>query len=114
MQDSSPKRSARLTIAGWLIIFAGLLSLFNGLGALLEDNSSAPTPFSSIGDYSICAFVIVAFGVVAILGGVSALRGKNFTLALAGAALGALGDGIVGVVCGLIALALLFISDQDL
>jgi len=97
-----------------MIIIAGLLALFNGFMSLLGETSS--DLFDIVIDlnrYSICATMIIAFGAVAIVGGISAIRGKNISLALAGAALGMLGGGIVGFWLGLTALLFLFLSSED-
>jgi hypothetical protein len=97
-----------------MTIIAGLLSLFNGFTALLAETSS--DLFDIVIDlnrYSMCATMIMAFGAVAIVGGISAIRGKNISLALAGAALGMLGGGIVGLWLGLTAILLLFLSSED-
>jgi len=63
--------------------------------------------------YSVCGTMLMAFGVIALIGGVSAVKGWNLSLALAGAALGAIGDGIGGFVLGLAAVLLLFLSNED-
>jgi len=111
--QSRPRRSFAI-LAGWMIIIAGLLALFNGFMSLLGETSS--DLFDIVIDlnrYSICATMIIAFGAVAIVGGISAIRGKNISLALAGAALGMLGGGIVGFWLGLTALLFLFLSSED-
>ena len=112
--DQSRPRSSFAILAGWMIVIAGLLALFNGFTALLGETSS--DLFDIVVDlnrYSMCAMMIMAFGAVAIVGGISAIRGKNISLALAGAALGMLGGGIVGFWLGLTAILFLFLSNED-
>jgi len=75
-----------------MTIIAGLLALFNGFTALLGETSSDLSDIViDLNRYSMCATMIMAFGALAIMGGISAIRGKNISLALAGAALGMLG-----------------------
>lgn len=112
--QSRPRRSFAI-LAGWMTIIAGLLAFFNGLMALLGQTSS--NLFDIVIDlnrYSMCATMIMALGVVAIVGGISAIRGKNISLALVGAALGMMGGGIVGFWLGITAILFLFLSNEDL
>lgn len=107
-------RSAAV-LAGWLTIVAGLLTFFNGLMAVFGGTSSIWFDFDiGLDRYTVCGMMIMAFGAVAIAGGASAVRGKSLSLALAGAALGAIGGGFVGFLLGLTAIALLFLSNEDL
>jgi len=101
-------------LAGWLIIVSGLLALINGLTALAHETSVLWLDIDiALNQFSVCASIVIIFGVAAIAGGVAAIRGKRFFLALVGAALGTLGDGIAGVVLGLTAITLLFFSNED-
>jgi hypothetical protein len=103
-----------MILAGWLIIVAGLLAFSNGLMAFFGESSSIWFDIDiGVNRYSVCGTMIMAFGVVAVAGGISAVRGKNLSLALAGAALGTMGDGLVGFLFGLIAIVLLFLSNED-
>lgn len=107
-------RSVSMILAGWLIIVAGLLAFSNGLMAFFGESSSIWFDIDiGVNRYSVCGTMIMAFGVVAVAGGISAVRGKNLSLALAGAALGTMGDGLVGFLFGLIAIVLLFLSNED-
>ena len=116
-EKKSPVRSRRspyVVIAGWLTLVAGILAVSNGLMAFFGDTSSIWFDVDvGVNRYSVCGTMILAFGVVAVVGGISALLGKNLSLALAGAALGAMGDGLAGFVLGLIAVLLLFLSNED-
>jgi len=117
MQPVVPKRarSSYVTLAGWLIVIAGLLALFNGLMAFFGESSSIWLDMDiGVDRHTVCGTLIMTFGVVAIVGGVSALLGKNLSLALAGAGLGTIGDGLAGFLLGLTAIALIFMSNEDL
>ena len=98
-----------------MTIIAGLLALANGLTTL-----SAATSFQwpdinmELNEFSVCGSMFILLGIVAVAGGVSALRGRYTSLALAGAGAGMIGDGLWGFVLGLVALVLLFMSNEDL
>jgi len=109
------RRSPQLFLAGWLTVVAGLLAFFNGLTAFLGESSSDWFAVDIVVNrYTVCGIIIMAFGVVAVVGGLSAVLGRNVSLALAGAALGTIGDGLPGFLLGLTAVALLFLSNEDL
>jgi hypothetical protein len=100
--------------AGWMIIIAGVISFFNGFMSLLGQNSFDLYDFVlDIDRYSLCAILISVFGIVAIVGGISAIRGRNLSLVLVGAGLGVLGGGIIGFWLGITALLFLFMSSED-
>ena len=97
-----------------MIIIAGVLSFFNGLRTLLGETSwNLLDVFVDLNRYSICAVLVMLFGAVSIVGGISALRGRNLSLALAGAALGMIGDGVAGFWLGIGAILFLFLSSED-
>lgn len=103
------------TIAGLLTIVAGLLALTNGLRALLSETAFLWLDIDiALNRFSVCGILVTAVGALAIAGGISAVRGKYLTLALAGAALGMVGDGIAGFFLGLTAIILLFLSNEDI
>jgi len=108
------RRSSFAVAAGWMIIIAGILSFFNGLRTLLGETSwNLLDVFVDLNRYSICAVLVMLFGAVSIVGGISALRGRNLSLALAGAALGMIGDGVAGFWLGIGAILFLFLSSED-
>lgn len=112
--ERRPKNTLTM-IAGWLTIAAGLLALNNGLRALLDETSFLWLDIDiTLNRFSVCGILITTVGALAIAGGISAVRGKYFTLALAGAAFGMVGDGIAGLFLGLTAIILLFLSNEDI
>ena len=107
-------RSSFAVAAGWMTVIAGLLSFFNGLRTLMGESSwNLLDVFVDLSRYGICAVLIMIVGTVAVIGGISAVRGKNLSLALAGAALGMIGDGVVGFWLGLLSILFLFLSNED-
>lgn len=107
-------RSSFAVAAGWMTVIAGLLSFFNGLRTLMGESSwNLLDVFVDMSRYGICAVLIMIVGTVAVIGGISAVRGKNLSLALAGAALGMIGDGVVGFWLGLLSILFLFLSNED-
>ena len=102
-----PARDLKMVIGGGLTLVAGALSISNGFGAFLSVSER------DLGSVSLCAAPMIVFGVIAVAGGLCALRDKHFSLALAGAFLGALGDGLTGFVAGMTALFLFFLSNKD-
>ena len=102
-----PARDLKMVIGGGLTLLAGALSISNGFRAFLS------APEQDFGSVSLCAAPMIVFGVIAVAGGMCALRDKHFSLALAGAFLGALGDGLTGFVAGMSALFLFFLSNKD-
>jgi Flp pilus assembly pilin Flp len=107
-------RSSYALLAGWMTVIAGVLTFFNGFRTLIGETSwNLLEALVDLNRYSLCAVVIMVFGAVAIAGGISAIRGKNLSLALAGAALGMIGDGIAGFWLGIGAILFLFLSSED-
>jgi len=97
-----------------MTLTGGVLALLNGLTAFFGETSSIWFDIDvGVNRYTVCGTMVMVFGVVAIAGGISALMGKNMSLALAGAALCAIGDGLPGFWLGLISVALLFLSNED-
>ena len=97
-----------------MTVIAGLLSFFNGLRTLMGESSwNLLDVFVDMSRYGICAVLIMIVGTVAVIGGISAVRGKNLSLALAGAAFGMIGDGVVGFWLGLLSILFLFLSNED-
>lgn len=97
-------------VGAGLAFLAGCLALKNGFTGVTGEN------FGSTDAYylnSVCGIVFILFGTVSIIGAYCALKGKYFVLAIAGAVLGMVGDGVVGFFSGLIALLLFAISNED-
>ena len=103
-----PKRDTKVVVGGWLTIIAGLIVISNGLGGIWSLHSSLGWPAY------FCAVPITIMGVIAVIGGVCALKDVHFSLSLAGAFLGALGDGLTTFFIGMAALLLFFMSGRDL
>ena len=96
MRERMRKAGGILTIVGGIIIVAGLFIATGGPWALFPE-PTAPPP-------AVVVAVLIAVGVVAVIGGISALRGKRWGLALAGACCAAFPRTPVGI------LAIIFIS----
>lgn len=108
-----PQRSYAV-LAGWMTVVAGVLAFFNGFMSLFGHSSiDLFDIFIEPDRYTICGIAIMASGVIAILGGISAIRGWNISLALVGAALGMMGGGIVGFWLGIASILFLFLSSED-
>jgi hypothetical protein len=103
-----------MLLGGGMTLLAGFLAIINGLGALFTDSFLALGPESSFTRYTFCGMLVIFFGIVATAGGISAMRGKNFTLALVGAIMGMLGSGLLGFFLGLGALVVFALSSEDL
>jgi hypothetical protein len=105
-------RSATLRVACFFIISAGVLSIANGISA-----ASTTGWISILGggeEVRYCGVLIFIFGMGAIVSGVAALALRRITPAFAGAVMGIAGGGLAGFWLGILALALLAMSDEDL
>jgi hypothetical protein len=110
------RRDFFLILGATLTIIAGVLSLINGLEGLLA-RTHLFTFLPSAGEslVPVCGIILVLFGVVAIAGGVYALRPRPYlTPVLLGAALGMLGGGVYGFFLGLAAILLFWLANVDL
>ncbi len=105
--NDTPARDLKMVVGGLLTLLAGVLSILNGFGAFMSVSEQ------ETGSVALCAVPMVAFGVIAVAGGLFALRDKHFSLSLVGAFLGSLGDGLTGFVAGMAALFLFFLSNRD-
>jgi hypothetical protein len=109
-----PHRDKNLVTGCMLTILSGMLSLANGLASVVfESDLSFGTGFG-IDRYAACGFIVIVLGAVAILGGFYSLKYRRISFALAGAAMGMAGGGLVGFWCGLGALIALVLSHEDL
>lgn len=110
-----PVGSTQRILAGYLTLISGLITLVNGFTTLSNETLFHwPDVNVALNEFSVCGVVVIIFGAVAIVGGLSAIRGRNISLALAGAAMGMMGGGIWGFALGLTAIVLLFLSNEDL
>lgn len=108
----SAHASGTLTAGGVLAIIAGVLAL--GQGLLYSIIGSTFTVLPGSGSLCLCGGVDALFGVLSILGGISALKRRSWALALFGAILGMLGFGLlIGALFGLIALILIAMSRNE-
>jgi len=69
---------------------------------------------SSFTRYTFCGILVVIFGIIAVAGGISGIKRKNFALAVAGSVMGMIGGGLYGFCLGLGALIIFGLSNQDL
>jgi hypothetical protein len=109
------QRDKFLVLGGIFTIIAGILSLVNGVEGFLTDTSL----FSFLPDYgkgvtTYCGVLLILFGVIAIAGGVYALRpGAHITPMLIGAAMGMLGGGVYGFLLGVAAMLASLLANSD-
>lgn len=97
-----------------LTILSGALALANGLATVVFESSLSFGLDLGIDRYAVCGFMVIVFGAVAIMGGLYSLKRRRISFALAGAALGMSGGGLIGFWCGLGALVALIFSHEDL
>ena len=102
-----------MTLGGIMTIAAGLLSLFNGAQGIIFEGEFDLGPDPGFSRFDACGVIAIIFGIVAVAGGISALRSQRLSLALAGALLGMMGGGLLGLWLALGALVLFAISDAD-
>jgi len=112
--DDKPPLDFLFFLGGNLAILAGIMALANGLMGASIGSTVAIGPDSPVNRLTICSVLVIIFGMIAIAGGLSAIRGKHFTLALVGAVLGMVGGGWGGFFVGLGAIVLFMMSNQDL
>ena len=97
-----------------MTLAAGISALINGLRAIISNSPIALGPEASFTRYTACGIMVLLFGIVAVAGGISAIRGRNLSLALAGAFFGILGGGLLGFWRGLGALVVFALFNEDL
>jgi len=105
-------RSATLRMACFLILSAGILSIVNGLTA-----ASSTGWISELGGGEVvryCGILVFVLGIGAIVSGVAALALRRISPAFVGAVMGIAGGGLAGFWLGILALALLAMSDEEL
>ena len=106
--------NGQFKFAVFLVIVAGIVSLLNGLVAVYANSSFEVGPSLGINRYSFCGVLVIVLGVGAILGGTASFKLRRLTPGFAGAAMGMVAGGLFGFWCGLAALVLFFLSDEDL
>jgi hypothetical protein len=103
-----------MLLGGGMTLLAGILAIVNGLTGLFTDSYLALGPDSSFTRYTFCGILVVIFGIIAVAGGISGIKRKNFALAVAGSVMGMIGGGLYGFCLGLGALIIFGLSNQDL
>ena len=109
-----PAKFTLVVIAGILTLITGVLSIYNGIAGVNSAVGLGLDVFRDDLKYSFCGAFLVAFGIVAIVGGYFAIKGRHVILAVIGACLGMAGGGLAGFWLGLTAMVLIFLSDTDL
>ncbi len=119
-------RSARVAVAGILILMAGalgigqaVLALDPGLSGSIVDIIESSVPWAEAVDDMVATYLalqawMLVAGLVAIFGGVFALTGTRFEFAVLGGVLGTLAIGfLMGMFLGLVGLLLLLVSRKE-
>lgn len=105
-------RDLPMRLGGLMTLAAGVLSLMSAvLGTALGGELPVGVDFER---FALCGVIVLAFGTVAVIGGICALMGKQFSLALAGAFLGMVSGGLVPFWLGLGALVVFALAHEDL
>jgi hypothetical protein len=97
-----------------MTLSAGGFCIVNGLGSLLGDASVFIGPDTGEVNIVVCGFIVIFLGIIAIAGGITAIRGRHMSLAFAGAAAGMMGGGLAGFLLGVASLLLFAFSDVDI
>jgi hypothetical protein len=113
-QSPEPERDIYMLLGGGMTLLAGILAIINGLTGLFTDSYLALGPDSSFTRDTYCGILVLVFGIIAVAGGISGIKRKNFALALAGAVMGMMGGGVFGFFLGVGALIIFGLSNQDL
>lgn len=99
------------TIGGIFSILAGVTAVGQGLFYLA---GAAFITLGGTGFLCLCGGLDVLFGLIAVLGGICALKRESFTMAIIGAVLGMLGLGLlIGFLFGLLALIFIAVSKEE-
>jgi len=114
---SVPAKRARgtaLTIGAVFTLAAGALSLINGFNGIIFEGEFLFMEWDpGFSRFALCGIICILFGIIAIAGGIMALRTRRISLAFAGALLGMMGGGLVGFWLGLAAVIVFAFSDSD-
>ena len=107
-------------IAGILLIISFVCGLYTAVPLLIAEDliqeaESVGMPSFLSGIFMTCAIIVMIFALLALLGGVMAITGKSFGLAILGAvfAMFTLGPIFLGSLLGLVALILLALSKDE-
>ncbi len=117
MGERTSYETSRPLIAGMALIIAGILEMASGAMVLLMGGTIG----GLIGDGGVSDFLaifgalVLIFGLIALIGGVAAVRKKYWPIAVVGGvvAIFGIGPSFLGTVLGLIGLALLVISRKE-
>ncbi len=107
--------SSSPTIAGIMLVLAGILAVGQGAIYFVADNIASGLPgYYSSGALCLCGSLDILFGLAAFGGAYSCFDRGNFWLAITGAVLGMLGLGfLLGGLFGLIGLILVAVSKDE-
>jgi hypothetical protein len=114
LSSGKPRRRKGLLLGGIMTLIAGILCMVNGFGSLLGGSTSFVGGDTAPINVTACGAIVVFLGSIAIAGGITAIREKHISLALAGAAAGMMGGGNPGFWLGLASLVLFAFSDVDI
>jgi hypothetical protein len=103
--------SVGLKIAFVFVVAGGFLCLANGAVAILSDS---PFLYGSSAPVNYCGVLIFVLGIGAVLGGMASIVTRRVSPAFAGAVMVMAGGTFIGFWFGLVAIVLLFMSDDDL
>ncbi len=108
------RQSPAPTIAGVLLILAGIVAMGQGVVYLVAEDIAASAGYGSIG-IGCCGGMDLAFGVASLIGGVLAIQRNHFVLALLSCicAILSLAFLFVGPLLGLVAIVLLAVSKEE-
>ena len=105
-------------IAGILLIIGAAAIIGNAAWTFVAGTTVAAVPMIGSAMASIvyvCAAIGLNFGIVALLGGIFAINGKSWTIALVGSVFALIGVGVyaIGSIMGLVSLILIVISRHE-
>jgi len=104
--------STSLRIASFLTIASGFISIGNGI--IVADPGGWANVMGEEYVERYCGILVLVAGIGAILSGIASLVQRRISPAMAGAVMGMAGGGLAGFWFGVVAIVLLFVSDEDL
>jgi DNA-directed RNA polymerase subunit RPC12/RpoP len=109
-----PSSSGTVTLGGVLILLSGVFAIGSGIFSLALSSAIGAAGYSGTGFLTCCSFIIVLFGIAAMVGGYFAITRSHFSFALVGGILGTLAGGFwIGLVLGLVGLVLIAVSRDE-